>query len=288
MKRTINNIAVLSDIHGNYIALEECIRYAVNEGAKEFILLGDYLGELPYPQKTMDIIYSLQESYKCHFVRGNKEDYWINYEGDGERGWKEYDSTTGALYYTYHNLTEKDKDFFKGLPLSMEIEIAGLPRLTVCHGSPCKTNEKMLHNDKTYEIIDNSENTLILCGHTHIQDKIERNSKLVLNAGAVGVSLNSGGKSQFMMLKTDGEEWSYEFVSVEYDVTKVIEELEASGLSEYAPYWTIVTKQLLLTAKIPHSKVLVKAMDLCYEAEGDCEWPDVPEKYWKQAIEDVL
>ena len=68
------NIAVLSDIHGNYISLQKCLEHAITRGADTFIFLGDYLGELAYPQKTMSALYSLKEKYKCFFIRGNKED----------------------------------------------------------------------------------------------------------------------------------------------------------------------------------------------------------------------
>lgn len=33
-----------------------------------------------------------------------------------EKGWNEFDSTTGSLYYTYHNLKPRDLEFFKSLP----------------------------------------------------------------------------------------------------------------------------------------------------------------------------
>lgn len=56
-------IAVLSDIHGNYIAFRKCIDYALSNGIDTFLFLGDYVGELAYPQKTMEIIYSLKERY---------------------------------------------------------------------------------------------------------------------------------------------------------------------------------------------------------------------------------
>ena len=39
------DIAVLSDIHGNYIALERCIEYALSCNISTFIFLGDYIGE---------------------------------------------------------------------------------------------------------------------------------------------------------------------------------------------------------------------------------------------------
>lgn len=52
-------IAVLSDIHGNYVALERCLEYAFSQNIGTFILLGDYIGELAYPEKTMQILYDL-------------------------------------------------------------------------------------------------------------------------------------------------------------------------------------------------------------------------------------
>ena len=44
-----------------------------------------------------EIIYSLKEKDSCFFVKGNKEDYWLDYQANGEKGWNECDSTTGSL-----------------------------------------------------------------------------------------------------------------------------------------------------------------------------------------------
>ena len=101
-------IAVLSDIHGNFEAFQACMDYALARNIHTFLFLGDYLGEFAYPQRTMEYIYHIRDHYQCIFVRGNKEDYWLNYRRCGAQGWKQYDSTTGSLYYSYHSLTEKD------------------------------------------------------------------------------------------------------------------------------------------------------------------------------------
>ncbi len=66
-------IAVLSDIHGNYTALQKCLDYAVNIGVDTFIFLGDYLGELAYPQKTMDILYSIKEKKPVFLLKEIKK-----------------------------------------------------------------------------------------------------------------------------------------------------------------------------------------------------------------------
>ncbi|MCI9541059.1 MAG: metallophosphoesterase family protein [Lachnospiraceae bacterium] len=281
-------IAVLSDIHGNYTALQKCLDYAVNIGVDTFIFLGDYLGELAYPQKTMDILYSIKEKKTCFFIKGNKEDYWLNYEKD-PNGWKEYDSTTGCLYYTYQNLKQKDIQFFKSLLLKEELKFNGLLPITICHGSPRKTNEKLLPgNDNTFQIIENNPSNYILCGHTHKQGKIKHNEKIALNAGSVGVPLDSNGKAQFIILKGTPDIWDYEFISIEYDVEKVVADLHSSGLNKKAPYWCKVSENLLRTGTIPHSMVLARAMAICKDNFGECIWPNIPEECWEQAVRELL
>lgn len=54
------SIAVLSDIHGNHTALKTCVEYALEKKVNAFIFLGDYLGELAYPRKTMQFIVSFK------------------------------------------------------------------------------------------------------------------------------------------------------------------------------------------------------------------------------------
>ena len=281
-------MAVMSDIHGNYIALQKCIDYALNRDVDTFIFLGDYVGELAYPQKTMEIIYALKEKYRCFFVKGNKEDYWLDYQTNGEKGWNECDSTTGSLYYTYDNLIDKDLEFFKSLSHTSELEFDEFPSLTICHGSPQRVNEKLLpNNEKTLALMEENASSYILCGHSHVQGKIEHKGKVVLNAGAVGVSLHGDGKAQFLILEGSEQKWNYEFISLEYDVEKVIEDLCTSGLMQKAPAWCKVSANLLRTGVTSHGTVLAKAMELCRNELGECNWPDVPEKYWDLAVKEI-
>ena len=259
-------IAVFSDIHGNYVAFQKCIEYVLERGIKTFIFLGDYLGEFPYPQKTMEMIYSLKEKYTCFFVKGNKEDYWINRKYENGCEWKDGNLTVGALQYCYSNQTEKDIEFFKSLPLCQEIIWEGFEPLLACHGSPNSNSEKLLLNDeKTKSVLDKCPYNYILCGHTHLQGVIMYADKVVLNPGAVGAALHSGGKAQFMILSQEKQEWNYDFISLDYDKEKVIKEIQESGLADIAPYWSQITKDLILTGNISHGEVLDREIKLCEE-----------------------
>lgn len=282
-------VAVLSDIHGNHVAFRRCVEYALERNIDTFIFLGDYLGEFPHPGKTMEIIYSLNEKYKCFFIRGNKEDYWISRRYDENCVWKDGNSTVGAMKYCYANQTERDIDFFKRLPICREIILEGAAPIMACHGSPERNNEKLLpYHERTESIIDQCPYRYIICGHTHVQNVAEYGNKLVLNPGAAGVSVHSGGKAQFMILRQNIHEWEHEFISLDYDKEKVIKEMHESGLYDMAPYWSQVTEHLILTGEVSHGTVLFRAMDLCMAEEGKCNWYDVPEKYWEKAVEELL
>ena len=282
-------IAVLSDIHGNYVAFERCLEYAFTRGVQTFFFLGDYIGELAYPERTMQILYDLKQRYQCYFIKGNKEEYWLNYRVNGEKGWVDKSSTTGALLYAYNALSERDLEFFAKLKPSQEIIFDQLPTILICHGSPYKVSEKMLPGDnRTIEIINSVRVPLILCGHTHRQQKITHNKTRVLNPGSVGMPLSSEGKSQFLILHGFDNKWSEEFISLSYDVERVIHEIYESKLDVRAPYWSYITEHCLRTGLVSHGEILDRAMELCKEETGDCIWPDVPERYWSQAVGELL
>lgn len=283
------DIAVFSDIHGNYIALERCIEFALSRNISTFFFLGDYIGELAYPERTMKMLYDLKDSYDCYFVKGNKEDYWLQYRSGGEKGWKYGSSTTGSLLYSYNFLTGRDLDYFAQMQQAQEITIDEMPAITICHGSPYKVNEKMLpDNDRTIEVMDSVNTSIILSGHTHMQRKFVHNGKCVLNPGAIGVPLYSNAKTQFLILHGNDGKWSEEFISLEYDVDKVIRELYEAKLNEYAPYWSLITIDILRGCNIPHGQILARAMELCKEETGECIWPDIPEAYWEQSLKGFL
>lgn len=283
-------IAVFSDIHGNYTAFKQCVEYALAHAIDTFIFLGDYLGEFPYPQKTMEMIYDLKEKYSCFFVRGNKEDYWVNRRNDQNCEWKDGNATVGAMKYCYENQTEKDIEFFQSLPISREIKFKDTSIIMICHGSPYRNNEKMIpDNVRTDQIIDECACKYILCGHTHLQGVIRHDRKVVLNPGSVGVPLHSGGKAQFMILYPDKQEWSYEFISIGYDKEKAVREMRESGLEKTAPYWTQITKHLILTGEVSHASVLKKAMNLCENETGKkYPWFHTPDLYWEKAIAELI
>lgn len=62
-------------------------------------------------------------------------------------------------------------------------------------------------------------------------------------------------------------------------------------------YYPIYTEIILLwknvfdlikTGEISHGSVLGRAMSLCAQREESCNWPNIPEKDWQQAIKETI
>lgn len=276
-------IAVIGDIHSNYIALETCIRHALDKDVDEFLFLGDYISDCPYPQKTMQIIYEMQKRYKCCFIRGNREDYMLNHRKNPEERWT-YSSASGNLLYTYENLTEKDLDFFEKLDIKGIYQKEGYPTFWYCHGSLTSSSELLLPDNENMEsIMKNMDVDLLVSGHTHIQENRDYGKKRLIHPGSVGLPWYYGGKTQYMILHGTDEGWEEEFFQLEYDVNTIKRDFDTSGLSEKAPYWAKLNKYTLDTGEDYTTPCLKLASKLCEKAEGSVKWPDIPEKYWKEA-----
>ncbi len=285
------DIAILSDIHSNYTAFERCMEYAVSRGVGRFIFLGDYVGEFAYPERTMELLYSCGEKYDCTFIRGNKEEYWIKCRREGGNNWKEYDSTTGALWYAYHRLTERDIDFFGEIPISREIHFEGYPALTVCHGSPGNVKEELWEDaEGTKAVMENVRTPFVFCGHTHRQFVFRHQGVTLINPGSVGLSSGAAGRSQFAILHGERGCWREEMVILDYDRQRAIEQLRESGLAERAPYWCAVTARQVrgTQPELTHMDVMKRVMELCHRETGKWSWPDLPEKYWELAFRELF
>lgn len=279
------HLAVMGDIHSNHIALETCIRHALDRGADEFLFLGDYISDCPYPQKTMRVVYEMRRRFPCRFIRGNREDYMLRHREHPEERWT-YSSASGNLLYTYENLTDEDLDFYADLEIQGVYEKEGYPPFCYCHGSLTSSSELLIpENEKTEQYMAALDTALLVSGHTHIQESRAYGNKKLIHPGAIGLPWYYGGKAQYMMLHGTEQGWEEEFFQLPYDVDAVKREFETSGIYEKAQFWAKLAVHTLETGDDYSTPCLRLAMKLCGEAEGNVSWPDIDERYWQQAAE---
>lgn len=284
-------IAVLSDIHGNHVALETCLKYLKDRDIDSYCFLGDYTGEFPGIEQTMKMLYDLRDNKQCYFLRGNKEDYQLDELGNDYPQWDDYPSTIGILRYARKHLTDKDMEFFKSLPIMLTVKNEGFPDIVICHGSPRKINEKLAINTQSLnEVVSETNSDYIICGHTHRKMETMCGATHVWNPGSVGASIDIPYSYKFMILHGCNGEWQPEFISLKADTEQLVFELQSAGLFETAPYWTRFT-ELMVTGKCgeyTHGSMLNRAMDICHEMHGECNWPMVPEECYARAFSEII
>lgn len=278
-------LAVIGDIHSNHIALETCIRHAIDRNVDEFLFLGDYISDCPYPQRTMEVIYGMKKRYQCRFIRGNREDYMLNHRKNPEERWT-YSSASGNLLYTYENLTDSDLDFYESMDIQGIYRKEGYPSFRYCHGSLTASNELLIpENDNLNNIMSNLDVNLLISGHTHIQESLCFGDKKLIHPGSVGLPWYHQGKTQYMILHGIDGKWKEEFFQLNYDVDAVKEEFNNSGIIEKAHFWAKMALHTLYTGD-DYSTHCLKLARKLYEESGEsviCTWPDIPEKYWDMA-----
>ena len=237
MKKRIITVAVFSDIHGNYHAFKACYEDAIKHGAEQFVFLGDYVSDLAYPRKTMDLVYEIRERFPTVCLRGNRERYMLECEqgiSSFSRG-----SKTGSLLYTYDNLSQKDFDFFKGLKIYDTIEINGV-MIEIAHAAKVDDRCYFEGNDPKIEgNFSEMQESYLLTGHSHRQYIRTRDGRTILNPGSVGIPQGGTRWPTYALLQVEDDAVSFQLRQVHYDITAVIRAQFENGLVEYSKCWGI-------------------------------------------------
>ena len=67
----MSRIAIFSDIHANFPALEQVVADATAQNVSDFACLGDIVGYGPHPGECV----SYMQELKCVCVKGNHDEY---------------------------------------------------------------------------------------------------------------------------------------------------------------------------------------------------------------------
>ncbi len=283
--------AVISDIHSNYMALENalCIIDDMRRSQKAvngIIFLGDYLTDFPYPQNTLRLIDECKAEFPCYFVRGNREDYLIKHKYAVDDGWS-YCSGSGSLLYTYEHLAKCDIEMFEQMPVSLNIECKGLPTITACHGSPSNTKEWIMNRPALIDkYTADLPGSILLCGHTHRGGFAEANGKKVIFCPSVGLPQDKHHGSRMLMLESNGDRWYHRSLSVGYDKQKMLSEFHNSGLYDKAMVWARCIIRSMFDERDHASRCVALAWKKAAE-DGLGDIGLLPEEYWVAAAKEL-
>ena len=225
-------IAVLSDIHGNLLALESVMDDIQARGCEKILFLGDYALAGPEPGDTVNFCMSLSKHDNVEMIQGNTDEMIAYYSDEVyEKIAKNAPIMANSLKEEAETLSKNQIEFLKGLPAQKSIIIDGVKILMV-HGSPRRNNEDIMPDTPLEEVekmISGVDANLILCGHTHIPCGFQTNTEqTVVNDGSVGRPFTENPEACYAIVSTTGNgRYEVEHHFVKYDNDKAAKVLAA-------------------------------------------------------------
>ena len=229
-------VAVITDIHGNLVALEAALAAIDAMGVDQIYCGGDLVGYGPDPNEVCALI----EDRAIPTIYGNY-DYAIARELDdcGCAYVTPHDRELGqqSVIWTRANTNARAKAFMLGLPFDLRFAM-GETRVRLVHGSPRKVNE-YLFEDKPASLYErlaaSAECDVLVFGHTHKPWVRAYGGVLFVNCGSVGKPKDADPRAAFAVLELTDGKVSVAIERVPYDAEAVAREVEAVGLpSEFA------------------------------------------------------
>jgi len=271
-------LGVLSDIHCGYRPLRACLDALLERGAEGFLLLGDYVSDLPHPERTMEMLRSLMRVYPCYAVKGNREASMLQRRAGECPHWR-YDSGFGSLLHSAENLSEESLCWFRSLPATRLVEFEGLPVLRLCHGSPDALRGLIRREDGSAEReLEKLDADWLIGGHNHEQTVFSHKGKTYLNPGTVRMR----DRAQCALLTGEDGRWTAELMTVDYDVKSYIREVIGSGFLDLAPVFSRGVLYEMITGKDIIDEMVSRAFR--YQREmGSSLTPEQTESCWQRA-----
>lgn len=217
-------IAALSDIHGNLAALDAVLNDAHRHRPDVIVNLGDILSGALYPSQTADRLQPLV----LPTIKGNHERQLLS--GDPSR-------MGPSDRFAHASLRDDQVAWIRDLPTTLRL----YEDVLLVHGTPANDLSYFLETvtehgcrvatvDEVESRAGNTDATLILCGHTHLQRSMRLDDgRLIVNPGSVGLQayedslpfphrMEMGSPhARYALVTRTASGWDVDFRAIEYD-----------------------------------------------------------------------
>lgn len=241
----MEQIAIISDIHGNLEALKTVLEDIKKRNITRIFCLGDIIGKGSHPHECIELI-----KKHCEVVLiGNNDDAFT--ENKAQFPMKEIDLK--RLDWNRSLLTKEDVKYLANLPYSFEFYMSG-SLIRIFHASPDKIAEFCAsYNsfDEKYNMFLPSKNTIsdkradvVIFGHCHTTYVEKLFNRTLINVGSVGDNVciirsdirdaNPREITRASYLILEGEydsreyksSFSYNFIDIPYDIDSELKNIK--------------------------------------------------------------
>jgi predicted phosphodiesterase len=212
----VTRAAVIGDVHGNAVAFAAVLEEIKSDPTDVVIVNGD-LSWGAEPEATLALADGLADAI---FVRGNAESALLRLARDRDRS--EIDNWMPAQH------TPERIAWIQGFAGAVAVDIGGLGRVFVCHGSPRGDQEIVTQrtpDERMLELLAGTKLEVLVTAHVHLQFERQVLGITSMNAGSVGLQYGDTPAAYWAEIGPE-----IRLRRTPYDVDEAIRRVHASGI----------------------------------------------------------
>lgn len=231
--------AILSDIHGNALALEAALTDLKTQAVDQIACLGDAIQGGPQPAQVVARLRDLA----CPVVMGNADAWLLTGQETGheqisaERRLK----MDAVREWSLSQLSADDQAFIAGFQPTLTLQSDSGDRLLCFHGSPASFDDVILPTtpeEDFQRLLGAHAAAYLTGGHTHLQQVRRLGDRFFFNPGSVGLAYNhqqpdevfqADPWAEYAVLTLAAPGVSLEFRRVRFDPAQLRRVYEDSG-----------------------------------------------------------
>ena len=228
-------VAILSDMHGNCVALDAVLTDLQHDPADQVVCLGDAIQGGPQPAETVARLRALG----CPVVMGNADAWLLSGEASGSEPMTA--EQEAIRVWSLAQLSAADRAFIAAFQPTVELPLEGGRRLLCFHGSPHSFDDVILPETPEAEftrLLGPFAPALLTGGHTHLQQVRRLGDGFFFNPGSIGVVYDRHQPevgfqldpwAEYALLTSEAGRLRLEFRRVPFAVADLLAALDASG-----------------------------------------------------------
>jgi predicted phosphodiesterase len=219
-------IAILSDIHGNALALDRCLDdLASRGGADAIVAAGDLCLDGPKPKRVLKRLREMDA--RC--LRGNTD----RMVGEGNPAELDPEDARGVEWVRAKIGGEWTR-WLAELPHTIAFG-DGDDGLLICHANPRSDDEHVwpdAYDDTLERLFDGVPQRTIAFGHLHLAYVRVWRGRTLVNVASAGLPKDGDPNAHYAILTQRSGGWEVQSRRVPFDVDKVARQLRKSGIPD--------------------------------------------------------
>jgi predicted phosphodiesterase len=226
-------VALLSDIHGNLIALDAVLADLGRRGPfDQVVVAGDLVWAGPWPAEVVDRVRALTPVV----IQGNTDAFFRRKPGDTPPGKRE-NRFAEQMEWMLERLGPERAEYLTALPASHRIIAAGGRELLVVHANPYDLDRAITPNASAADLDEllSSDGLepgwdALAFGHVHMPFQRRWRGRLLIDVASAGLPMDGDQRAAYAILTWDGSNWRGEHHRVFYDVPVVARQMITGGM----------------------------------------------------------